>query len=595
MTLWIRFPPRMRRALAAALESAGTRGCDEMTIEHLSAAICRDEQSAASFIFSYVDLPRAPLLKQLEQLQPTGSMPRQRAPRLSSATLNLLNSAAAHADQWKHSHVGTEHVALALAESESPSGQTLRELGLTLPVASAGLRHWIAEKMPREGRVNHRPLVGRLSRWKRVVGFPVFAWKIFICKSLAHPSFVRDPYPLYQWLREKHPVRRDPLAPVWVVSRYADVTTMLKDSRFLKDPFAVARMPTTVREQLGISNELVPTSDVETISMLFLDPPQHTRVRALFSRAFTPKMIAGLRPRIQRIMDERLAPVLAVGEMDLIETIAYPLPVVVIAELLGFPAEDFPLYKKWSDDFTAALGINPTPAEQARATESRIELRAYFDQLVEKIQNGSMPLDTGRSEPNLITALLSMENEPGALSRDELFINAALLLAAGHETTTNQIANGMLALLKNPEQLARLRNDPALIESAVEELLRFDSPVQWVSRVVAKKLELSGVTLEPGDILLGSLGAANRDVRQFSDADRLDIARTDNRHLSFGSGVHFCLGAALARMEAQIAINTLVQRLPNLQLAERKVRWKKGIIFRAARELHLRFDPSPAR
>jgi pimeloyl-[acyl-carrier protein] synthase len=272
--------------------------------------------------------------------------------------------------------------------------------------------------------------------------------------------------------------------------------------------------------------------------------------------------------------------------MDLIETVAYPLPVVVIAELLGFPAKDFPSYKKWSDAFTAALGINPTPAEQAAATVAREELRAYFDNLIEQI----------KPEPgqNLISALLAMEDEPGALSREELFINSALLLAAGHETTTNLIANGILALLKDPEQLELLRREPALIESAIEELFRFDSPVQWVSRVVAEKLEMGGITLEPGTVLLGSVGAANRDPRQFPNPDHLDICRIDNRHLSLGSGVHFCLGAALARMEAQIAIGTLVQRLPNLRLDQRKIRWKKGLIFRAARELRVRFDPQSA-
>jgi cytochrome P450 len=358
---------------------------------------------------------------------------------------------------------------------------------------------------------------------------------------------------------------------------------MLKDPRFDKDPFASQRFPAIVREQLGILDEPAQTTDIETVSMLFLDPPQHTRVRAIFSKAFTPKMIAGLLPRIQLITDKRLEKVLPSGKMDVIEAIAYPLPVVVIAELLGFPPEDYPLYKKWSDDFAAALGLNPSRKLQDAAAQSRVELQAYFDKLVTKLEK----------EPgdNLLSALLAMEHEQGALSREELFINAALLLAAGHETTTNLIANGIYHLLKHPEQLQLLRENPSLIESAVEELLRFDSPVQWVSRVVGQRLEMGGKTLESGAILLGSIGAANRDPAVFPDPERLDLRRSDNRHLSFGSGIHFCLGAALARMEAQIAIGTIVQKCQNLRLAQRRIRWKKGMVFRAIYELRVRFDP----
>jgi cytochrome P450 len=595
MTLWTRFPPRLRRALAIAIETAGTRGCEEVAVEHLTASVCRDRHSAATFIFESAGLPQAELVKRLEALQPLGQDQRQRAARFSADTLRLLHTAADIADQWKHPHVGTEHVALALAATDTgPVSAMLRGMGLTPEAADAGLRRWLVEEMPRQRVITRRPWVGRLPRkLRRIVTFPLLGWKIFVRKSLAHPRFRTNPYPLYCWLQTHAPVRQDPLAPVWIVTRYADILSMLKDSRFRKDPFAFERLPTEVREQLGHNEALSPTTDVEIVSMLFLDPPQHTRVRSFFSRAFTPKMLAGLRTRIEQITNDCLAPVLQTGEMEVIQTLAYPLPVIVIAEMLGFPPQDFPSYKKWSDAFTAALGINPTPAEQAAATVARDELRAYFDNLIEKIQYNSAPEEPGRarSEPNLITALLAMENEPGALTREELFINAALLLAAGHETTTNLIANGLLSLLQHPDQLQRLRDDPSLIESAVEELFRYDSPVQWVSRVVAEKMEMSGVTLEPGTVLLGSIGAANRDPRQFPNPDCLDIGRTDNRHLSLGSGVHFCLGAVLARMEAQIAINALVQRLPHLRLAQRRVRWKKGLIFRAARELHVRFDP----
>jgi cytochrome P450 len=254
----------------------------------------------------------------------------------------------------------------------------------------------------------------------------------------------------------------------------------------------------------------------------------------------------------------------------------------VIAELLGFPPEDYPLYKKWSDDFAAALGLNPSMEQQDAAAKSREELHAYFLKVVANLQQ--------HPGENLLSALLAMEHEQGALSREEIFINLALLLAAGHETTTNLIGNGIWHLLQHPKLLQQLRDDPTLIETAVEELLRFDSPVQWVSRVAGVPIEMGGVQLPAGAIVLGSLGAANRDPAQFSNPDQIDFKRTDNKHLSFGSGVHFCLGAALARMEAQIAIGTMVQRLPSLRLVKQKIRWKKGLIFRAIERLEVRFD-----
>ncbi len=580
----------MRRAVATAVDAAAARGCDEVAAEHLLLAVCQDAESAAVFLLERAGLSRAAVIDRLNGVAPTGPSHHQKAGRLSAAALHVLDVAAGEADRLGAEHVGTEHVALAFTvSSPTPAGELLREMGFTRDRAEAGVKQWAADGMPRR-RATAVPSLGRwLGRLprpvRRAARLPSTAWRVFVGRSLGHPRFVTDPYPLYRWLRDRHPVRRDPLVPVVVVTRYADVQAMLKDPRFRKDPFALDRLPATVREQLHIPDSRGRSSDVETVSMLFLDPPHHTRVRAFFTAAFTPRIVAGLRPRIEQITAKRLAAVRAAGAMDVIEAIAYPLPVIVIAELLGFPPEDYPLYKRWSDDFAAALGLYSTPEHQAAAARSRAELRDYFDKLVERHQRA----DLAGADDNLLPALLAMEHEPGALTRDELFINAALLLAAGHETTTNLIGTGLLALLRHPDQLAAVRDDPTLIESAVEELLRFDSPVQWVSRVAGERIELGGVTVEPGTILLGSLGAANRDPRQFPDADRLDVRRTDNRHLAFGSGVHFCLGAALARVEAQVALAGLIA-LPHLRLAQRRVRWKKGLIFRAVRELRVRFD-----
>ena len=588
----------MRRAVAAAVDAAAARGCDEVAAEHLLLAVCQDAESAAVFLLERAGLPRADVLDRLTSIAPTGPNHLQKAARLSPAALHVLDVAAGEADRAGDDHVGTEHVVLALTVSNSNgAGELLRRMGLTRDRAEAGLRQWRAEGMPRRRRDG--PVVRWLGPWltpwlgrvpgpvRRAARAPSLGWRVFVGRSLGHPRFVTDPYPLYRWLRDHHPVRTDPIAPVTVVTRYADVQTMLKDGRFRKDPFALDRLPVTVREQLHIPDTRGRSSDVETVSMLFLDPPHHTRVRAFFTAAFTPRIVAGLRPRIEQITEKRLTAVRAAGAMDVIEAVAYPLPVIVIAELLGFPPADYPLYKRWSDDFAAALGLYSTAEQQAAAARSRAELRTYFDRLVDRHHAAGL---SGAAD-NLLPALLAMEDEPGALTRDELFINAALLLAAGHETTTNLIGTGLLALLRHPDQLAAVREDPTLIESAVEELLRFDSPVQWVSRVAGERIDLGGRTVEPGTILLGCLGSANRDPRQFPNADRLDVRRPDNRHLSFGSGVHFCLGAALARMEAQIAIVALV-RLPGLRLHQRKIRWKKGLIFRAVRELRVRFDPA---
>ena len=590
ITMWTRFPPRMRRAVVTAVDAAAARGCDEVAVEHLLLAVCQDAASAAVFLLERSGIGRAKLLDALAAAAPAGTSHRQKATRFSPAALHVLDVATGEANSRGDKHVGTEHVTLALTITRDPTAELLRTMGLTRASAESGLNQWRADGMPRR-RSASEPVgrwLGRLpTPVRKAVRAPSIGWKVLVGRSLAHPRFVSNPYPLYRWLRDKHPVRQDPLVPVFVVTRYADVQLMLKDPRFRKDPFAVDRLPAVVREQLGMAEKPGRQVDVETVSMLFLDPPQHTRVRAFFTQAFTPRIVAGLRPRIEQITATRLAKVRAAGQMDVIDAIAYPLPVIVIAELLGFPAEDFPLYKKWSDDFAAALGLYSTAAQQAAAARSRAELRAYFDKLVDAHQRAGL---AGRDD-NLLPALLAMEDEDGALSRDELFINAALLLAAGHETTTNLIGTGLLALLRHPDQFALLRDDPSLVEAAVEELLRFDSPVQWVSRVVGERLDLSGQTLEPGAILLGSLGAANRDERQFADADRLDVRRRDNRHVAFGSGIHFCLGAALARIEAQVAVAAIVA-LPNLQLAQRRVRWKRGLIFRAAKELRVRFDPA---
>jgi hypothetical protein len=511
--------------------------------------------------------------------------------------MHVLDVAVAEGHRLDDNHVGTEHVLLAftvarhVAESDG-----LARLGLTRQRVLEGREAWMRNKMPRRRsrrwpgllRLSHRLLPAAVRRALAPAGrLPGLAYRVYVRRSLAHPRFVTSPYPLYRALREREPVRRDPLFPVWVVTRYADVMTVLRDPRFCRDPFTSDRMPETLRDQLDIpaANADDSPGPVGLISrqMLFLDPPDHTRIRSVFSKAFAGRTLQGLRPRIQQITDARLDQIREAGSTDLIRDLAYPLPTVVIAELLGFPPEDYEKIKKWSDDFAATLALNPSGPDQERAGRSIEEIRDYFRQVVTDIHRGR------RGRDCLLAELLDAEARGEGLGPEDLFANCVLLLAAGHETTTNLIGNGVLALMRHRDQWDALRADPALASGAVEELLRYDCPVQWTSRVASEDLTLGGKLIERGQFILAGLGAANRDPAQFPDPDRLDIRRADNKHLAFGQGIHFCLGATLARMEAEIAIGSLAARFPTLSLARGKLRWHKGLTFRGVKSLPLKF------
>ena len=577
-----RFAPRLRRLLTAALEDAGRRGAGAATAEHLLLAVCRDRESAGVFVFEHAGVAVDTLQQQLDASAGRNGSLRERAGKLDPAALLLLDVANDQSRKLGHKHIGTEHIALAIAQlANTPTGTIVRELGLTPANAEVGVKRWLAAGMPRRrggfGWTHFRsPLLAKLmSPLQKAANGVDLAYKVFVRRSLGHPRMVKNPYPMLAWLRKHEPVRKDPIAPVWVVTKYDDVMAMLKDLRFKKDPFAADRLPRVVREQLGGTNEA--RVDYEGISMLFLDPPEHTRVRGVFTKAFTPRTLADLRPRIEQITAKRLDRVAGAGRMDVIADLAYPLPVIVIAELLGFPAEDYEKIKRWSDDFAASLALNASAEALTQASDARGEIRLYFNRIVEDLK--AKPAD------NLLNRLLETENQAGGLNREEIFANCVLLLAAGHETTMNLIGNGVLTLLQHREQWEAIVRDPSLIESAVEEILRYEPPVAWVSRSCGEDIELSGVTVPAGTIVLGSLGAANRDPAVFPSPDRFDIRRIDNKHLGFGSGIHFCLGAALARMEAQIALAALVTRFPRMRLAGTKLQWIPGLTFRGVRKL----------
>ncbi len=386
------------------------------------------------------------------------------------------------------------------------------------------------------------------------------------------PEFVADPYPTYHRLRAEDPVHHHPLG-FWVLTRYEDVVAALRDPRFGKE--AIAEF---VAARLGTS------PPAGRSSMLDRDPPDHTRLRGLVNKAFTPRVVEVLRPHIQQIVDGLLDRVEGDRAMDLIEDFAYPLPVIVICEMLGVPVEDRERFKAWGLDIARGLDgilLPPDSDVPQRSADARHALADYFRELI--------ALRRVAPRADLLSALIAAEEAGDKLSEEELLATSILLLVAGHETTVNLIGNGTLALLRHPDQLRRLRDHPALIAGAVEELLRYDGPVQRTARIPSEDVTIAGRTIAKGELVMPFIGAADRDPAQFPDPDRLDITRADNRHIAFGWGIHFCLGAPLARVEGQIAINTLVQRLPKLALATDTPEYRQSLTLRGLTRLPVAF------
>ena len=387
------------------------------------------------------------------------------------------------------------------------------------------------------------------------------------------PEFLADPYPTYHRLRDEDPVHHSPL-DFWVLTRYEDVVAVLRDPRFIKEPLVsvvAARFGVTVPPGVGLS-------------MLDRDPPDHTRLRSLVSKAFTPRVVERLRPRIQKIVDDLITRAEAVGRMDLIEEFAYPIPVNVICEMLGVPIGDHERFKGWSLDIARGLDSVWLPPESEIPKRSGAARHAIGDYM-----RGLIAERRASPRGDLLSALIAAEEAGDKLSEDELIATCILLLIAGHETTVNLIGNGTLALLRHPEELRRLRETPGLITSAVEELLRYDGPVQRTARITSTEVTIGGRTIGKGEMVMPFIGAADRDPSQFTGPDRLDLGRTDNRHIAFGWGIHFCLGAPLARVEGQIAIDTLVRRLPRLTLVDDEPEYRQSLTLRGLKALPVTF------
>jgi cytochrome P450 len=395
-------------------------------------------------------------------------------------------------------------------------------------------------------------------------------------------AFVADPYPVYAELRELGPVHYDEATDHWLVPRYADVNALLRDRRFARTYLHVAS-----HAEMGRPEEPdwhAPFWELIRNGMLDREPPDHTRLRRLVSKAFTPPMVERLRPRVQTVMDGLVDQVAGAGTADLVAAIAEPLSVTVIAEMLGVPEADRYLLRPWSAGICGMYELNPTDEAARRAVQASVEFSDYLLGLVR--ERRARPAD------DLLSALIRVADEGDRLTEGELIGTCVLLLNAGHEATVNVTGNGWWALFRNPDQLARVRADLSLVPRAVEELMRYDTPLQMFERWVLEDADIHGVTVPKGSELGLLFGSANRDPAVFARPDALDVAREPNPHLSFGAGVHFCLGAPLARLELEVSFSTLLRRLPGMEPAAEPA-WRPAYIVRGLERLDVTF-PTPA-
>ena len=396
--------------------------------------------------------------------------------------------------------------------------------------------------------------------------------------NIVSGEFKANPFPFFARLRAADPVYRTTLpdkTPVWLLTRYEDVNALLRDQRFTKN-----RRSALTKEELRKLSWTPPMFRPLERNMLDLDPPDHTRLRSLVHKAFTPSLIEQMRSRTQAIADDLLDRVVSPGEMDLISDFALPLPMTLITEILGVPANDHDKFHRWSKAVVSLTSPNPTLRVIPSLWKFLRYLRHFFK------------LRRRDPQDDLVSALIKAEEAGDKLSEDELLAMVFLLLIAGHETTVNLIGNGILALIENPDEMRKLRSEPALVKLAVEELLRYTSPVLTTTeRYALENATVRDVTIPRGEMTLGVIGSANRDETVFERPDELQITREPNKHLAFGQGIHFCLGAPLARMEAQIAFTTLLARLPDLRLKNppQSLRWRPSIFLRGLASLPVKY------
>lgn len=398
---------------------------------------------------------------------------------------------------------------------------------------------------------------------------------------LQSPDLAQELYRVYRTLREDHPVQWSEAWNCWLVLSHRDVQAALRDPRFSSSKMAIFSdgLPEDVRQ------EVQPLIRILSRFLGLSDPPDHTRLRRLVNKAFTPPVVEGMRARIQRIVDDLLDGVAGSDMPDIVTDFAYPLPATVITEMLGLPSKDVGRFKMWSDDIVGFIGAGRATAERAaRGQESMLALTEYYRPIIEERRK--------QPQEDLLSALTAAQDRGDQLTEDELLATSITLLAGGHETTAGLIGNGVLALAQHPAETSKLRQAPGLLASAIEELLRYDSPVQRAERVALQDVETNSKCIKRGDRVFLVIGSANRDPEQFEDPDTLDLARQDNKHIAFGQGVHFCIGAPLARLEGAVAIHSFLERFQDFQLIDSKLNWQESVAIRSLKSLRVRVAPT---
>jgi cytochrome P450 len=391
------------------------------------------------------------------------------------------------------------------------------------------------------------------------------------------PAFIADPYPVYCRLREDHPVLWNPETGQWLISRHADVNGLLRDRRLGRTYLHQSTHTEMGRPEPPAGH--APFHELNDAGMLDMEPPDHTRIRRLVLKAFTPRTVEAMRGRIQAVVDGLIDRFDGAGEVDLIADFVEPLPVTVIAELLGIPEADRHRLRPWSADFCLMYELNPPEASARRAVTASLEFGAYLRALLAERR--------ARPGDDLISALAAVVDAGDTLTETELIGTCVLLLNAGHEASVNGAGNGWWILFRHPEALARLRADPSLLPSAIEELLRYDTPLSLFERWVLEPIEVGGIAIAGGAEVALLFGSANRDPAAFDRVDELDLGRTPNPFLSFGAGIHYCLGAPLAKLELGIAFGTLLRRIPRMALVE-EPHWKPTFVLRGLESLRVR-------
>ncbi|WP_307198173.1 cytochrome P450 [Neobacillus niacini] len=391
--------------------------------------------------------------------------------------------------------------------------------------------------------------------------------------SLTSPEFIENPYPFYDKLRSISPIYwgNSVKYPGWYVTGYKEAVAILKDTRFENR----IPLPQTSKKYEHLKN-------LQNDMLLFKNKVDHKRLRTLVSKLFAPNVVESYRPNIEETVNELLNEVQNEKRMDLVSDFAFPFASLIIAKILGVPVEERHQFKEWTVDLIQTIDFTRTRRSLADGNDTIRILIDYFRELIEKRKLNP--------QNDLISLLMKEEQQGDKLSNEELLATCILLVIAGHETTVNLITNSILSLLTHPEQLVELKESPLLIEKAVEEFLRYESPTQMTARIASEDIEINGMTIKKGEQVYILLGAANRDPKKFNNANVLDITRNPNPHIAFGYGIHFCLGSSLARLEAQIAIQTLLQRLHNLQMATPDLQWRKLTGFRALKELPITFN-----